>query len=274
MSLAYLILAHKNPQQFSPLLDAIYAPENFYAIHVDKKSPPDIHQFIAASAQRYSNVRLISPRTIHWGGWSMVQATLDAISHLLKMGRWQHFLNLSGQDYPLKNQQQIKQTLSQHPATNFLEAQEVTEPGRLARLNFFHLELPTRVYRLPIRRDIRKHWTPYWGSQWLTITRSLAEFAISPAASLFRRYFRHTAIPDEFFFPTLAMNSEFRDHVSKTNQRWIEWERDATGQIGHHPRTLGMADLPRLLNSDALFARKFDDENLLNELEEKKGRHL
>jgi hypothetical protein len=272
LPLAYLILAHQNPSQIGRLLDAIWSNENFYAIHIDKKSPLGVHQAVAEHARKYSNVEIIRPRAIHWGGWSMVQATLDAITLLARQGPWTHFINLSGQDHPLKSQSQIVTALSPHPDQSFLETKEVTEIGRLNRLNFFHLELPKRVYRLPIRRDIRRRWSPYWGSQWFILHRALAEFSISAAAGLFRRYFRHTAIPDEFFFPTLAMNSEFRTQIIPQNLRYIDWPLDSAGQLAHHPRTLDASDLPKIFAArDHFFARKFADENLLDELDRRRN---
>jgi hypothetical protein len=162
--------------------------------------------------------------------------------------------------------------LSPHTNQSFLETKEVTEIGRLDRLSFFHLELSKRVYRLQIRRDIQRRWSPYWGSQWFILHRALAEFSISASACLFRRYFRHTAIPDEFFFPTLAMNSEFRTQIIPKNLRYVDWPLDSTGQLEHYPRTLDASDLPKIFATrDIFFARKFADESSLDELDRRRN---
>ncbi len=61
--------------------------------------------------------------------------------------------------------------------------------------------------------------------------------------------------PDEFFVPTLVMNSKFAGRVVNTSLREIDWDR---GQ----PYEYTIEDLKMLESSDNFFARKLSyDKN-------------
>jgi hypothetical protein len=78
------------------------------------------------------------------------------------------------------------------------------------------------------------------------------------------RFFRHVYIPDELMFQTILMNSALRDAIVDDNLRYVEWGREPA------PAILTRADLPEMLQSGALFARKFDetvDRVVLDELD-------
>jgi len=46
----------------------------------------------------------VEERKAFWGGYSLVDAELRGIKELLKMSlKWEFFINLSGQDFPLKS---------------------------------------------------------------------------------------------------------------------------------------------------------------------------
>ena len=59
-------------------------------------------------------------------------------------------------------------------------------------------------------------------------------------------------IPYESFSQTILCNQPDLK-ISKDSLRYIDWS-----QGGHHPKTLGMEDIPGILASGAHFARKFD----------------
>src|SRR5690242_21774837 len=106
--IAYLILVHRYPNQFKRLFKAIYHPNNYYLIHVDKKSGVKLKIQIERFLLDFPNASLMKSKKTIWGGYSLIDAELQGIKHLLKMGKnWDFFINLSGQDFPLKSQTQI-----------------------------------------------------------------------------------------------------------------------------------------------------------------------
>jgi len=46
IQIAYFVLAHRFPEQFKRLFKAIYHPENYYLIHLDKKTSLEIYDDI------------------------------------------------------------------------------------------------------------------------------------------------------------------------------------------------------------------------------------
>jgi hypothetical protein len=68
------------------------------------------------------------------------------------------------------------------------------------------------------------------------------------------RFFEQVYIPDELFFQSVLLSSEHAGSIVNQNLRYIDWQATPA------PKVLTAADLPALLSSDALFARKFDTE--------------
>jgi len=46
IQIAYFIMVHRFPEQFKRLFKAIYHPENYYLIHLDKKTSLEIYDDI------------------------------------------------------------------------------------------------------------------------------------------------------------------------------------------------------------------------------------
>jgi hypothetical protein len=68
------------------------------------------------------NVEFLSPRRINRSGWSMVEAELRAMRVLVYSNEEsKYFINLSGQDYPIKSTVAIKATLTTEWSRNFVE---------------------------------------------------------------------------------------------------------------------------------------------------------
>ena len=91
--------------------------------------------------------------------------------------------------------------------------------------------------------------------QWISITEEAAAFIVGKEEE-FRRIYSHSFAPDEFFVGTALWNSHFRSSIVNDSLRYIRWGAKHTP----HPFTITSADVPVLLQSGALFARKFDIE--------------
>ena len=268
MKLAYVIAAHHYPHQLERMLHAVFDERNLYLIHVDRAASRDVHDVAERFAKDRPNVHVLASRRLVWGGPSLVYAQLAAMSEALKSGTWDYFINLSGQDYPLRSQAEIRDELaSRGPGKNFLEVLdfETSSASIRPRLRYYHVEFRGRLRRLRIHRAPPRGMKVYWGSNFIILGRAFCEFLqTAPLAARCLRYFRFAKSSDEFFFQTAFMNSPFAGTLIPDNRRLIVWDG------GAHPRTLTAADRERVLASDALFARKFDesvDSTLLDELD-------
>jgi hypothetical protein len=129
------------------------------------------------------------------------------------------------------------------------------------------LRLPTALK--PPRR-FPSYLEPFAGVTWWNLSRVAAEYVVSFLGNHpdYRRYHSHTRIPEEIFFSSILVGTDFvrRYEVVNDALRFLLWGE------GIHPRTLRTSDLAEMLRSDALFGRKFDsteDSDVLAQLASK-----
>jgi len=261
INIAYLILVHRLPGQFKRLFKALYDPSNFYLIHIDKKANQEIGEEISVFLQKYPNVHILKSKNVVWGGYSMVQAELDGIKYLLDMKmEWDYFINLSGQDYPLKSQKIIKEFLSKNNGKNYIKIidQKKSRPETMNRIENYFEESENKISEETHKRDFMKGVIPYIGGQWMILTRSCCEFLCnSTEVKRFEDYYLNTLIADESFFQTVLMNTSFDGILVDDDKRAIIWIPD--GDIKLRPKTFTETDLDFLQTGNPIFARKFDD---------------
>ncbi len=260
MKTAYLILVHRYPQQFMRLFRAIYHPNNYYFIHVDKRAGglhTEIQDFLAS----FSNAHLLESQNVVWGGYSMVDVALRGIKELLKISaEWDFFINLSGQDYPLRSQVFIQDFLSQNEGTDFIQIldQAKERPDTMNRVENYFIETDNGFSGTPYKRLYLPDVTPYIGGQWMILSRECCEFiCCSGEVKKLKSFYQNTLIPDEGFFQTVIMNTSYSGTIVNDDKRAIIWIPD--GDIKLRPKTFMANDAKFLLASDALFARKFDE---------------
>ncbi|WP_091738046.1 beta-1,6-N-acetylglucosaminyltransferase [Phenylobacterium immobile] len=258
--IAYLILVHRYPEQFKRLFKAIYDPSNHYVVHVDKHSGPALANEVALFLSTYENAAILDSKPALWGGYSLVDAALRGMAKALEMNPdWRYFINLSGQDFPLKTQARIAAFLRANEGREFLRVldQQRIRPDTLLRIKQVTIEAFGRIFRTPLRRPFLKGVRPYIGNQWMTVTREFCEFASGDRrAARFKAFYRNSFIADEGFFPTLMMSSNSHGEIVSDDMRTIDWVPD--GDIKLRPRTFVASDVPMLTSGPNLFARKFD----------------
>lgn len=261
ISIAYLILVHRLPNQFKRLFTAIYETDNYYLIHIDKKANDKIGQEIQSFLASYPNVFILKSEAVVWGGYSMVQAELDGMKYLLDIdARWDYFINLSGQDYPLKSQKIIRKFLTENKGKSYLKIadQKLKRPETMNRIENHFEESDGKLSDITHKRDYLKNVIPYIGGQWMILTRTCCEFICnSNEVKKFEDYYVNTLIADESFFQTVLMNTSFDGVLIDDDKRAIIWIPD--GNIKLRPKTFTKDDFEYLNLGENLFARKFDD---------------
>lgn len=258
--IAYFILVHRYPEQFKRLFRSIYLPGNSYVVHIDKSSGAALARDLARFLKPYQGVQILPARNALWGGYSLVNAELRGMAALLAMNAgWTHYINLSGQDFPLKSQEYIRNFLAAHPGKQFIRAvsQRSERPDTMNRVNRYFVEFFGKIYRTRIGRKFLSGATPFIGTQWKAVTRGFCQFVCHDAkVARFKRFYRNSFIADEAFFQTVIMNHAGHNQVMNDDLRMIDWVPD--GNIKLRPRNFGTADIARLMRSPDLFARKFD----------------
>jgi hypothetical protein len=284
MPVAYLILAHDNPRHLSRLLSALASPTSAFFVHIDRKSEIEFTHELRADSVRLSTDRF----EIHWGDFSMVEATLALMSHALRDPRqFDRLVLLSGADYPLRSASYIERFFELHRDVEFISMVRMPSEAadkplhRLTRYRPNPDETPVRSFArralrkvglTPRERDFKEvlgELVPYAGWQWWALTRGACEYverfwAANPRIVSF---FRNTHIPDEMFFHTIIGNAPYKEGVSR-NLTFADWSAG-----GRSPALLSSEHVDRLASAttfgpqdvygdgEILFARKFSDEN-------------
>jgi hypothetical protein len=120
MEINYIVLAHKQPRQLKRLVEKLNGIDcNFY-IHIDKSA--DILPFINEMADIKNVYFLTKDKREYtiWGDIGLVKATINAFAQIIADNRKGFCILLSGQDYPIKDNDHIKSFLENNPDTNFI----------------------------------------------------------------------------------------------------------------------------------------------------------
>lgn len=277
MRIAHLILAHAYPDQLKRLIESLFHAEADFYIHIDLKST--LEDFIPQDKKK--NVYFIKKRVkVYWGAYSTVQATLNGFNEILKSGKNYDYINLlSGQDYPVKNVNEIHDFFKNNKNFAFMEFLLVDSQWQeaIGRLDKYHLA----DYRFPgnfkserlinlitPKRKMPNGLIPVGHSQWFTITQEHVKYIVDylQENKNVKRFFKFTWGCDEIIFQTILYNSKFRDHLVNNNLCYIDWSEGKAS-----PKIFTINDAAAIRNSGKLFARKFDtrvDSAILNYLDE------
>ena len=275
MKIAHLILIHENPSQVRRLIQRLTHPNADFYIHIDLKT--DINPFLYLQSE---NIKFIKKRvSVQWGAYSMVQATVNSLEEILKSELSYGYINLlSGQDYPLKRVETIYDFFKNNPNKAFMQTLSVENEWQEAipRIRKYHLSNYTFSGKYTLEkwlnfffpsRKMPNNLIPVGRSQWFSISSQHAEHIITylQENKHVKRFFELTWGSDEFVFQTILFNSIYQKDMVNDNLRYIDWSEGKAS-----PKTFIINDLPKLLSSGQLFARKFSetiDRNIMDELD-------
>lgn len=283
MSIAYLILAHNNPCHFRQLLCALASPTSEFFVHIDKKTKVDFTHELSADVVHFVTNRI----EVHWGDFSLVEATLALINQALHNPRnFDRIVLLSGADYPVRSASYIETFFKTYCDTEFINV--VKMPSEAAGKPLYRLtlywhnanetliksatrRLLCKLRLIPRERNFKKALsglTPYAGSQWWALTRGACEYIeqFCSANPKIVNFFRNTLVPDEMFFQTVIGNSPFKEKLRR-NLTFTDWSAGGPNPAllsDEHVDTFASATCfgPDRFYGDGeiLFARKFSDK--------------
>lgn len=273
---AYLIMAHNNFVILERLIKMLDDPRNDLYIHINKKAGQVDYEKYHLLAQN-CKVHFIKRTNTKWGGYSQIKCVLTLLKAAASTG-YAYYHYMSGVDLPLKTQDYIHDFFDRNFGKEFVHFDSrVCGPEYKNRIRYFYLlqDRPkARLGRLLLKfthitmlivqkaagvnRLKNNTFKIQKGADWFSITDSLAKYIISKQA-LIEKMFKYTSIGDEMFVQTLVWNSEFKarlynnsyDNDYKACMRYVDWNRGK-------PYVWKSQDYRSLMDSDYLFARKFD----------------
>lgn len=164
MKLAYIILCHKNSAQVKRLIDRLNVEGASFVIHVSKTCESNFWQEINAALSGYTQVFFCKREDGTHNGFGIVKGIINALELLQVKNIDFDYVNLlSGQDYPIKSNEQIQEFFLKNKGKEFLEFFPV-EPladtqlladhpwGRtrqLYRINRYHCKIDGAIRSIP-----------------------------------------------------------------------------------------------------------------------------
>lgn len=272
---AYVILAHKNAAQLCRLVKTLNDGRSVFFIHVDGRS--DIRQFEPVS--QFGTVINLVPRVkTGWAEFGLVEAVLNGLLAVRDHGRrFEHVILLSGQDYPIKSNDYINEFLACNNNKIFIENfrlpnfEKWKPNGGMYRVNKYFLGFKAHQRCLAkaanavagiipfLQRKQYNDMKPYAGSMWWSISMYAVNYILDfvNAHPRYLSFHRYTFAPDEVFFQSILLNAgdeRIAGSIVNDDKRFIKWKNISSA----HPEILTRKDVDGMLQSDALFARKFD----------------
>ena len=285
MRIAYIIIAHKLPDQLVRLVRKLNSDTAIFLIHIDKKTNAEIYQKMVSPLENYKNVYFIKRHVCNWGHFTLVNASLKGIQEILRLGMaCDYVVLLSGQDYPIKSNSYIQEFLLASDGRSYLEYFSLPTDrwddgeGGFDRLNYWHFNfygqeftflrkngyldhVPDQLWStlaeiVPVSRSFPGSMDFFGGSAFWCLSRDCVEYIDSFVRQniKFVKFFKYVKIPDEIFFQTILLNSPFQDLLVDDDLRYISWPSHPS----RHPEILNKHDFERFINTENLFARKFD----------------
>lgn len=267
--IAYFIMIHHKPEIFKSMFQKIYTRDQFYLIHIDKKAKQDFIEEIQLYIVHFPNVYILDSINIVSGGFNIVQAELNAMEFLLNVSKeWDYFINLSGEDYPLKSQNIIRKFLTTNKGRNYLfyYDQKFYRPDTLQRIQNHFTELAYVISSFIYKRSFMKNVIPYIGGKWFMFTRETCLFLTNNKTVMdFEDYYLHTFLPADSFFQTVLMNTSFNDIIVNDDKRAVL----ETSLFQNTQNTFNY--IQSLKSGNQLFIRKLNkktDENIIKYIED------
>ena len=284
MKIAYIILAHRYPEQLIRFVLRLNNDNVSFFIHIDKKASNEVFYQIQNDLHSIKHIYFLKRYRCFWGDFNIVKATLEGIKGVVKAGiDFDYVILLSGQDYLIKPISQLENFLKNNEGKEFMEffaldsRNKWTDQGgyfqAFKRIDSWHFRFRSKHLCLNRKRQFPIGLEPYGGTQWWCLSKQCIEyinnFIIQNNA--FVNYFKYVFIPDEVFFQTIILNSPFKDNVINDDLRYVDWENPNPNV----PAILSETDWTTIINSSKFFARKFDitrdpkildmiDQNILN----------
>lgn len=277
--LAILVLAHKDVVQLNRLLASLEHPDIDVYVHVDAKQDDFFRQNIRAGRA------IVLPKdescSVNWGDIGFPIAALKLLRLASSQATYNHYMLISGQDYPVRPMSELLDFLSK--GGDYLDFVEGIRFDSRYLLYYPSWLIGKEVWKRPIRgiykclgmgpfarilqRKNRPFYKPFCGSSWWVFRGTVVNWILSELEREPRwlSFYSNSLNPDEGLFQTLYMNSPF---VGQNNNilTYIDWSAN-----GPSPEVLTVKDFDSIIQSKKFFARKMDTESstlLLNLLDD------
>lgn len=273
---AYLIIAHNNFEILEKTLKLLDDERNDFYIHIDRKVKNfEFDKF--KNIVKKSKIIFTERIDVKWGHFSQIESELILLKSAVK-NNYSYYHLLSGVDIPIKTKEEIYNFFENNQGKEFINFKNKEyDIKHNERFSIYHLFpyygrsqykyiigiieiLFIKLQRiLKINRIKNEEISFQKGANWFSITNNFVKYILLQE-NWIRNRFKLSFCCDEIFLHTILINSEFKEklydkkfdnnHITSV-KRYIDWNRGM-------PYVFRKQDFNDLVNSEALFARKFD----------------
>nr|AOP03112.1 Glycosyltransferase [Streptococcus suis]AOP03444.1 Glycosyltransferase [Streptococcus suis] len=279
----YLIIAHNQKDLLLKLVKSLDYEFNDIIVHIDKKVKNWDFSEIKKAVKK-SNIEIYNEISVFWGGDTQIQVTMFLLEKA-SIHKYKYYHLLSGVDFPIKPIRTIFDFFNESLDVEYISfANKKFNVKYADRVKYFWflqrfrrnrflsriIGLSVRIQKLLRINRLRKvNIELQKGSNWFSITDELVQYILSNKLFV-EKFFKLSHCADELFIQTLVYNNDyFMNRVYNGGLiggsfRYVDWNRG-------NPYTWMEEDLHQLLDSECLFARKFNldiDSNIIDKLEE------
>lgn len=282
MKHAFLIMAHANFTILEKLVMLLDDERNDIYIHIDKK----VKRMPTILCKKAGIYFLEKRLDVRWATKKQIKLEFLMFETAYEKGPYRYYHLLSGVDLPLKTNDYIHQFFERHNGdefVGFVDEKEVTK--HLFKVQLFHFftsnlkdkqSLSAKLHR---RIMLWQFYHPFMlrnkgivfqkGANWVSITNDFVTYLLSKKKETLWRY-RFTYGADEIFLQTILWNSPFQSNIHDVEDEYDSCMRKICWNRGN-PYIWTEKDFDELINSDKLFARKFDESQMavVNKIVEK-----
>ena len=184
------------------------------------------------------------------------------------------FINLSAQDYLLCRSTELVQLLAELPSNANFMAVEHSKNWPILFSRVTTVVVDESLYRsdafwkVNLTSDVHRKYPsvfrPYHGEAWHVLSRPFCEYVTESTDGFPRRLFAFYAnapSSPEGYFQSLLCHSEFQATLVNDCMRYVDWSLPT-----QHPPDISTRHLAALKEGGALFARKFSDLEVVDQV--------
>lgn len=284
---AYLIMAHHQFYILERLIKLLDFEWNDIFIHVDKKVK-DFNFSYYQSLTKKSKVFYVERVDVRWGDISQIKTELTLFKEAYKYSNernYSFFHLISGVDLPIKPVQEIynfyelenKDFIGYLPINNaskrryqnyHIFTKYIKNKSKILNIFFDIIRESYIMLQKLIKFNRSKDLNIQFGPNWVDLKKDTVGYILSNENEIYKTY-SHMRCADEFYKQTLIYNNpKIYSKIYKSDdayeqcKRLIDWKRG-------RPYVWRTENFGEIINSDRMFARKFDiniDRNVVDKL--------
>jgi len=285
--LAFVILTYNNVEQFERLLRTIYRPQNVYCIHIDSKSPKEVHQAIKSIVDCFDNVFIATKlERIVYASFSRLMADINCMNDLTRVKQdhpnlvdkkfrtdWKYLLNMASTEFPLRTNYEMTRILNMFNGANDIEVIRNIPKNRVSNVWKIKRNPNTSVDYMVMTKSVKTavphNYTIVKGIAYCSFSRKFVDYVLTNVyAKNLLNWAKDTYSPDEWYWSTLQYNTQFnppggfrddRFTTIPTRSRFIGWKPsyNCKGEFRHNICVFSIGDLPELVTRNEFFLNKF-----------------